>query len=76
MQDMLRYEGYKVNHKRIRRLMKLMDIHAIYLRKCLSCCNYAEYIYPYLLRGRKDYMPNSVWSIDITYIPMRKGFCI
>ena len=32
MQDMLRYEGYKVNHKRIRRLMKLMDIHAIYPR--------------------------------------------
>ena len=71
MQDMLRYEGYKVNHKRIRRLMKLMDIHAIYPRKC---CNYAEYIYPYLLRGRKDFEPNSVWSIDITYIPMRKGF--
>ena len=58
MQDMLRYEGYKVNHKRIRRLMTLMDIHAIYPRKCLSRCNYAEYIYPYLLRGRKDFEPN------------------
>lgn len=74
MQDMLRYEGYTANHKRIRRLLRLMDIRAIYPRKCLSRCNYAEYIYPYLLKKGDDFQPNDVWSIDITYIPMRKGF--
>ena len=74
MQDMLKYEGINANHKRIRRLMRLMDIHAIYPRKCLSRCDYAEYIYPYLLRGRKDFEKNSAWSIDISYIPMKKGF--
>lgn len=74
MQDMLRYEGYTANHKRIRRLLRLMDIRAIYPRKCLSRCNYAEYIYPYLLKKGDDFQPNDVWSIDITYISMRKGF--
>ncbi len=50
MQDMLKYEGYLTNHKRIRRLLRMMDIRAIYPRKCLSRCNYAKYIYPYLLK--------------------------
>lgn len=74
MQDMLRYEGIRANHKRIRRLMRLMGLEALYPKRCLSRCNYAEYIYPYLLRGRKVFAPNDVWSIDITYIPMNKGF--
>ena len=74
MQDMLKYEGYLTNHKRIRRLLRMMDIRAIYPRKCLSRCNYAEYIYPYLLKKGDNFQPNDVWSIDITYIPMKKGF--
>lgn len=74
MQDMLRYEGYIANHKRIRRLLKVMDICAIYPRKRLSRCNYAEYIYPYLLKKGDVFQPDAVWSIDITYIPMKKGF--
>lgn len=45
MQDMLRYEGYTTNHRLICRLLRLMDILAIYPRKCLNRCNYAEYIY-------------------------------
>lgn len=74
MQDMLRYEGYVVNHKRIRRLLHLMDLRAIFPRKCLSRCHYASYIYPYLLKPGERYEPNQVWSIDISYIPMKRGF--
>ncbi|MBQ9201293.1 MAG: IS3 family transposase [Bacteroidales bacterium] len=74
MQDMLRYEGIHANHKRIRRLMRLMGLEALYPKRCLSRCNYAEYIYPYLLCDRKVYAPNDVWSVDITYNPMNKGF--
>lgn len=74
MQDMLRYEGYQVNHKRIRKLLHLMDIRAIFPRKCLSRCHYASYIYPYLLKPGERYENNQVWSIDISYIPMKRGF--
>lgn len=74
MQDMLRGEKIMANHKRVKRLMGVMDIHAIYPRRCLSRCDYAKYIYPYLLRDKKEYTRNEVWSIDISYIPMSKGF--
>lgn len=74
MQDYLRDEGYLVNHKRIRRLLRLMGLMAIYPKKNLSKLGHAEYIYPYLLRNLEINCPNQVWEIDITYIPMEKGF--
>lgn len=63
-----------VNVKRVRRLMALMGIRTHYCRPNLSkpCPNHVKY--PYLLRGLAIDAPNQVWSTDITYIPMKKGF--
>lgn len=74
MQDYLTREGFQVNHKRVRRLMRLMGINVIYPGRNLSKLGHAKYIRPYLLRGLKIDRPNQVWQIDITYIPMAKGF--
>jgi len=74
MQDYLITTGYQANHKRVRRLMGLMCINVIYPRRNLSKLGHAKYIRPYLLRGLKIVRPNQVWEIDITYIPMYKGF--
>jgi putative transposase len=74
MCDMLGDYGLKVNHKCVSRLMKLMQILAIYPVKSLSKRGKEEYVCPYLLRNLMITKPNQVWSIDISYIPMRKGF--
>jgi putative transposase len=74
MQDFLFSLGFIVNPKRIRRLLRKMDIIAIYPKKNLSKLGHAKYIRPYLLRGLEISRPNQVWAIDITYIPMAKGF--
>lgn len=74
MQDFLFACGFLVNHKRIRRLLRKMGIMAIYPKRNLSKLGHAKYVRPYLLRGLKITKPNQVWAIDITYIPMKKGF--
>ncbi len=74
MQEELRELGYSVNHKRVRRLLRLMRLEAIYPKKNLSKLGNAKYIYPYLLEHMEIDEPNKVWAIDITYIPMHKGF--
>jgi putative transposase len=74
MIDFFKDRGVIVNHKRIRRLMRLMGLMAIYPKKHLSALGASEYIHPYLLRGLSITRPNQVWAIDITYIPMKKGF--
>jgi putative transposase len=74
MQDFLFACGFIVNHKRIRRLLRKMGIMAIYPKRNLSKLGHAKYVRPYLLRGLKITKPNQVWAIDITYIPMQKGF--
>lgn len=66
--------GYVVNKKRIRRLLRLMGLMAIYPKKNLSKTNPESKIYPYLLKNMAIERPNQVWSTDITYIPMEKGF--
>lgn len=66
--------GLIVNRKRITRLMKIMCIEAMYQKPNLSKANKAHKKYPYLLRDFKPTEPNQVWSIDITYIPLGKGF--
>jgi putative transposase len=70
----LQGEGYLVNHKRVRRLMAVMGIEAIYCRPNTSEPNKAHKIYPYLLKGLSITSANHVWATDITYIPMQKGF--
>ena len=74
MQDYINGLGYHVNEKRIRRLLRKMNIMAIYPKRNLSKLGNAEYIRPYLLKGLEINEPNQVWEIDITYIPMKKGF--
>ena len=74
MQDMLRLNGFQINHKRIRRLMRLMNIRVKYPQKSLSNPGARKYILPYLLRGLDIVKTNQVWSIDISYIPMKQGF--
>ena len=67
-------EGHCVNRKRIQRLMRTMGLTALYPGRNLSLANQAHKIYPYLLRNLIIDRPNQVWSTDITYIPMAKGF--
>lgn len=71
---LLNNEGYCVNVKRVRRLMRLMNWRTIFREPRTTFCNKLDYKYPYLLRGLKIERPNQVWAMDITYIPMRQGF--
>ena len=70
----LRRCGYAVGRTRIRRLMRIMGLQAIYQRPCTSKPNTQHRIYPYLLRHLSVDRPNQVWCADITYIPMHRGF--
>jgi len=67
-------QGYAVNRKRVRRLMRQMGLEAIYQKPRLSVPGSGHRIYPYRLRGLKIDRPNQVWSSDITYIRLRQGF--
>ena len=70
----LKSQGHKVNRKRVRRLMQIMGIKAIYRHPRTSKPAAGHKIYPYLLSGIKVTRPNQVWAADITYIPMARGF--
>jgi putative transposase len=71
----LRAIGHKVSRKRIRRLMRLMGLEAIYPKPNLSRAVANESVkYPYLLKGLVIQKPNHVWSTDITYIRLKQGF--
>lgn len=74
MQDELLEHDISINVKRVRRLMRLMGLEAIYPKQNLSKLGRAEYIHPYLLRNLKIQRPNQVWAIDISYIAMARGF--
>ena len=70
----LKTKHYKVNRKRVRRLMRIMGLKAIYRRPRTSKPAAGNKIYPYLLNGVEITRPNQVWAADITYIPMARGF--
>ena len=70
----LRREGISVGRHRVRRLMRLMGLEAIYQAPRTSDPHPAHRIYPYLLRGMAINRPNQVWCSDITYIPVQHGF--
>jgi putative transposase len=74
MVAVLRREGWAVNRKRVRRLMRLMGLRAIYQKPNTSRQHPEHTVYPYLLRGLTIDRANQVWCADITYIPMAKGF--
>jgi putative transposase len=67
--------NHHVNEKRVRRLLRLMGLHAIYPKRSLSAGNAAHKKYPYLLKGLLIDRPNQVWCTDITYIRLAQGFC-
>lgn len=70
----LRRQGYPVNEKRVRRLLRIMGLEAVYQKPNTRRSNPEHSVYPYLLKGVKVTRSNQVWSTDITYIPMKKGF--
>jgi len=74
MVAVLRREGWAVNRKRVRRLMRIMGLAAIYQKPNTSRRHPEHRVYPYLLRGMVIDRPNQVWCADITYIPMARGF--
>jgi len=74
MTKWLNEECYGVNRKRIQNLYVKMGLQAIYPKADLSKPEKGKYKYPYLLRGRTISRANEAWAIDITYIPMAKGF--
>jgi putative transposase len=67
-------EGYPINPKRVRRLMRLMGLEAIYPKPRLSTSLKAHKRYPYLLKDVVVDRPDQVWSADITYLRLREGF--
>ncbi len=69
-----RHEDMSINHKATLRHMREMGIQAVYPRPNTSKPNPANKIYPYLLAGLKITSPDHVWSIDITYIPIRRSW--
>ena len=74
MVAVLRREGLVINRKRVRRLMRVMGLEAIYQKPNTSRGHPDHTVYPYLLRGLIIDRPNQVWCADITYIPMARGF--
>ena len=72
----LRRQGYRVNPKRVRRLMRLMGLEAIYPRRKrgLSDPDKQHQVYPYLLKDIDIHRPNQVWAADITYVRMYRGW--
>jgi putative transposase len=74
MVDYLVGLGFLIGPKRVRRLLRKMGIMALYPKRNLSKRGLAKYIHSYKLRGLEVTHSNHVWCIDITYIPMKKGF--
>ena len=74
MARQLRREGVCVGRHRVRRLMRLMGLMAIYQAPRTSAPHPAHRVYPYLLTGMAIDRPNQVWCADITYIPVQRGF--
>jgi len=74
LRDLLRGEGIEISRQRVVTMMKRMGIAAIYRRPNTSKPAPGHKIYPYLLRSVAVERPNQVWAMDITYIPMARGF--
>ena len=74
LRDLLRREGVEVGRRHVATLMRKMGIEAIYRKPNTSRKHPAHPVYPYLLRGLAIERANQVWAMDITYIPMARGF--
>jgi putative transposase len=74
LRDLLNQEGTQIGRRHVATLIKRMGIEAIYRKPNTSKPAPGHKIYPYLLRGVTIDRPNQVWAMDITYIPMARGF--
>ena len=74
LRGLLAAEGCKVGRRHVKTLMRRMGIEALYRRPRTTKPEPGHKIYPYLLRGLEITRPNQVWAMDITYIPMARGF--
>jgi putative transposase len=74
LRDLLNAEGVVIGRRHVKTLMKRMGIEALYRRPRTTKPEPGHKIYPYLLRGIEITRPNQVWAMDITYIPMARGF--
>ena len=74
LRDLLNQDGIKIARRRVTTLMKRMGIEAIYRKPNTSKPAPGHKIYPYLLRGMVVDTPDKVWAMDITYVPMARGF--
>lgn len=74
MSAWLKDRGEPSNRKRVRRLMRLMGLEAVYPKPRTTERNLGHKVYPYLLRGVEILRTDHVWSTDITYIPLRYGY--
>jgi Transposase and inactivated derivatives len=74
LRDLLRLEGVHVGRKHVATLMRRMGITALYQHPRTTRPHPGHTVFPYLLREREITAPNQVWAMDITYLPMRRGF--
>ena len=74
LRRLLVFKGSRVGRRHVKTLMRRMGIEALYRKPRTSKPEPGHKIFPYLLRGLKIARPNQVWAMDITYIPMAKGF--
>jgi putative transposase len=74
LRDSLRREGFAVGRKHVATLMARMGVEPLYRRPRTTKAHPGHQVYPYLLRGLAIERPNQVWAMDITYIPMARGF--
>jgi putative transposase len=74
LRGLLAAEGCKIGRRHVKTLMRRMGIEALYRRPRTTKPEPGHKIYPYLLRGVEITQPNQVWAMDITYIPMERGY--
>jgi putative transposase len=74
LRGLLALQGCKIGRRHVKTLMRRMGIEALYRRPRTTKPEPGHKIYPYLLRGMEITRPNQVWAMDITYIPMARGF--
>ena len=74
LRDLLRLRGIRIGRKRVATLMRRMGLDALYRHPRTTQAHPGHRVFPYLLRDRTITAPNQVWAMDLTYIPMRRGF--
>ena len=74
LRDLLTAEGFQTGRRHVSTLMKRMRIQAVYRKPNTSKPALGHRIYPYLLRNLPVTRPNQVWAMDLTYVPMARGF--